>query len=220
MFKYALPLIALLVACQPSEQATQNQSPSQLQPQVPQSSAPVLPATQSQEISGSLIADEKLGSTLPLASTVGKDVVLNAPADKISLVAFGYTRCPDVCPTTLVLLKNAVKKLSDDEQKRLTVYFVTLDPERDTIDVLKDYVTLFHPDFVGLRPQLAQLEQLKSEWRVVGNKVPTKNDNYTVDHSTGIYFIDKQGQTAVYEPYGTTAQQLATDISLFLQQNP
>ena len=205
MFKYALPLTLLLIACQPSEQA-----------------APASPPKpkQTQEISGSLIADEKIGSSLPLASTTGKDVVLNAPSDKISLVAFGYTRCPDVCPTTLFTLSNAIKKLDKNQQDKLQVYFISLDPERDTVEVLKGYVRTFHPDFAGLRPELAQLAQLKSEWRVVGNKVPIKDNNYTVDHSTGIYFIDKQGKTTVYEPYGTTAQQLADDIALFLQQNP
>ena len=206
MFKYALPCILLLTACQPSENKT-----------------PAAPATQiieQKEISGSDIRDEKLGSNLPLAATTGGEVLLNQANEHISLVAFGYTSCPDICPTTLLTMGHAVKKLSPEQAAKVRVYFVTLDSKRDTLEVLQGYVTLFHPDFIGLRPTPEQLDQVKKDWHVVGDIVPLENGNYTVDHSTGIYLIDKKGETAIYEPYGTTEQQLADDIALFLEQNP
>ena len=205
MFKYLLPCVLLLAACQPSEK------------EMP--AAPKTPIVQKKEISGSVIREEKLGSSLPLAATTGGEVLLNQANEHISLLAFGYTSCPDICPTTLLTMGHAVKKLSSEQAARVRVYFVTLDPQRDTLEVLQGYVTLFHPDFIGLRPTTEQLDQVKKDWRVVGDIVPLSNGNYTVDHSTGIYIIDKKGETAIYEPYGTSEQQLADDIALFLEEN-
>ena len=206
MFKYILPCVLLLAACQPNSQNAVSPPPA-LQ-------------TQKKEISGSVIRDEKLGSNLPLAATTGEKILLNQSSNYISLLAFGYTSCPDICPTTLLTMGHAVKKLSPEQAAQVRVYFVTLDPKRDTLEVLQGYVTLFHPDFIGLRPEPEELEQVKKDWRVIGDIVPLENGNYTVDHSTGIYIIDKKGETAIYEPYGTSEQQLADDIALFLEQNP
>ena len=208
MFKYALPCVLLLAACQPKQE--RDITPPPVPPQT----------EQVKEMTGSDIRDKDLGSAIPLAATSGGEVLFGQAVNHISLITFGYTHCPDICPTTLLTLSQAMKKLSPKQAASVRVYFVTLDPERDTIEALHGYVTLFHPDFIALRPTMEQLEQVKQDGRVVGEFVPLSNGSYTVDHSTGVYLIDKQGKTAIYEPYGTTAQELADDIALFLEQNP
>ncbi len=136
---------------------------------------------------------------------------------KLVVLFFGYTQCPDVCPTTMAELAEA-KKLLGADGGRLQGLFVTLDPERDTPQVLKAYMENFDPSFLALRPTPAQLEGLAREFKIYYKKVEGKTPgSYTMDHTAASYVYDTQGRLRLYTRYGTGPQALASDLQLLLQ---
>ena len=138
-------------------------------------------------------------------------------AGKVVVLFFGYTQCPDVCPTSMLELAE-VKKLLGKDGERLQGLFVTVDPERDTPEVLKAYMANFDPSFLALYTTPAKLEALATEYKVYFKKVdgPTPT-SYSVDHSAGSYVYDPQGKVRLYTRYGSGAALLAADIRLLLQ---
>lgn len=139
---------------------------------------------------------------------------------KVVAVFFGYTHCPDVCPTTLAELAGAMKKLGTAADK-VQVLLVTVDPERDTPDVLGPYVTAFDPRFLALRGDAAQTAQVAREFKVIYQKVAGKvPDNYTMDHSAGTYIFDAQGRLRLYVGYGQGSEVFAHDIGRLLATRP
>lgn len=138
---------------------------------------------------------------------------------KVVVVFFGYTQCPDVCPTSMAELAE-IKKLLGSEGERLQGLFVTLDPERDTREVLKAYMTNFDPSFLALRPELDKLPQLARDFKIFYKKVDSKTPgSYTMDHSAGSYVFDPQGRVRLYSRYGSGVAPLAADIRLLLKNN-
>ena len=132
------------------------------------------------------------------------------------VVFFGYAQCPDVCPTTLAELAAAKQLLGPDGDK-LQGIFVTVDPERDSAEVLKQYVERFDPSFVALRGNLEQTKHTAREFKVYFAKVPGSNaDSYTVDHTAGSYVFDPQGRVRLFVRYGSGAKALADDAKLLL----
>lgn len=107
------------------------------------------------------------------------------------LVFFGYTHCPDVCPTTLFQLAQVMKALGPDTQ--IKVLFVTVDPARDTPKVMKDYVSSFDPHIIGLTGTEAQTREIERAYRVYAKKVDGKGSDYTMDHTAIVYLMDKEG---------------------------
>jgi protein SCO1/2 len=138
-------------------------------------------------------------------------------AGKVVLVFFGYTQCPDVCPTSMVELVE-VKKLLGKDGDRLQGLFVTIDPERDTPEVLKAYMENFDPSFLALYTTPEKLVALAKEYKVYYKKVdgPTPT-SYSMDHSAGSYVYDPLGKVRLYTRYGSGAALLAADIKLLLQ---
>ena len=135
---------------------------------------------------------------------------------KIVALFFGYTHCPDVCPTTMADLATVIKLLGPDGNK-VQVLFVTVDPERDTAALLKQYVPAFNPTFLGLRPTIEQLKMLATEYKVVYQKNPGREQgNYLMDHSAGTYVYDTQGRLRLLMPYGTSASLIAGDFKALL----
>jgi protein SCO1/2 len=138
---------------------------------------------------------------------------------KVVVVFFGYTQCPDVCPTSMAELAE-IRKLLGSDGERLQGLFVTLDPERDTREVLKAYMTNFDPSFLALRPELDKLPQLAKDFKIFYKKVDGKTPgSYTMDHSAGSYVFDPQGRVRLYSRYGSGAAPLAADIRLLLKGN-
>ncbi|MDW5442107.1 SCO family protein [Polaromonas sp. SM01] len=138
---------------------------------------------------------------------------------KVVVMFFGYTQCPDVCPTSMAELADIKKMLGADGDK-LQGLFVTLDPERDTQAVLKAYMGNFDPTFLALRPELDQLPQLSKDFKTFYKKVEGKTPgSYTLDHSAGSYIFDPQGRVRLYSRYGSGATLLAGDIRLLLKGN-
>ena len=138
---------------------------------------------------------------------------------KIVVMFFGYTQCPDVCPTSMAELV-AVKKLLGPDGDKLQGLFVTIDPARDTPELLKAYMANFDPSFVALRADTPeQLAAVAKDYKVYYKKVEGKTaSSYTMDHSAGSYIYDTQGRLRLYTRYGAGAEAMAADIKLLLQQ--
>ncbi len=138
-------------------------------------------------------------------------------AGKAVVVFFGYTQCPDVCPTTLQELQQ-VKRLLGADGDRLQAVFVTVDPERDTAELLKAYMESFDPSFVALRPGPEQLQALLKDFKIYAKKVDGKTaTSYTMDHSAQSYIYDPQGRLRLYSRYGSGPQAMADDLRLLLK---
>ena len=137
---------------------------------------------------------------------------------KVVALFFGYTQCPDVCPTTLAELAEVKKALGADGAK-LQAVFVTVDPERDTPEVLKAYMANFDPDFLALRGSPEQLAAMAKDFKVYYKKVEGKTPtSYTMDHSAASYIYDTKGNLRLYSRYGSGAEALLSDIRLLLKQ--
>lgn len=149
----------------------------------------------------------------------GKTESLKDFAGKVVVVFFGYTQCPDVCPTSMAELAEIRKALGKDGG-RLQGIFVTVDPDRDTPQVLKAYMGNFDPTFLALRPSSqAQLAALAKDFKVYYKKAEgTSATSYTMDHSAGSYVYDTKGQLRLYTRYGSGAAALTGDIRQLLKQ--
>ena len=138
-------------------------------------------------------------------------------AGKIVVVFFGFTQCPDVCPASMAELAQ-VKQLLGKDGDKLQAIFITVDPERDTPELLKAYMSNFDPTFLALRPTPAQLPQVARDFKIYYKKVEGKTPgSYTMDHSAGSYVFDQQGRVRLYNRYGAGAEVLASDIQLLLK---
>lgn len=162
------------------------------------------------------ITGAEWGRELSLIDHTGKPRTLADFRGKVIVVFFGYVRCPDVCPTTLAELKSVVEQLGD-EGKRVQVLFVTVDPERDTRELLAQYVPVFNPDFLGLYGDKEQTARTAKEFKVYYQKVAgSRPDNYSVDHTAGSYVFDTNGRMRLFVSHGQ-AGTLATDIRTLLK---
>lgn len=140
-------------------------------------------------------------------------------AGKVVVLFFGYTQCPDVCPTSMTELAE-VKKLLGKDGDKLQGLFVSVDPQRDTPELLRAYMANFDPSFLALTTTPEKLEALAKEYKVYFKKVDGKTPtSYTMDHSAGSYVYDTSGRLRLYTRYGTGAAPLAADIKLLLAQN-
>jgi protein SCO1 len=157
---------------------------------------------------------------LGLPDVDGKRRVLADFSGKVVVVFFGFTQCPDVCPTTLLELA-AVKKALGADGARVQGVFITVDPERDTPELLKAYINNFGADFVALRGSLDETKTVAKGFKVYFAKVPGKTEgSYTVDHTAGSYVFDTQGRVRLFTRYGTGAEALAHDLKILLAAKP
>jgi len=156
--------------------------------------------------------------TFDLPDVEGKPRTLADFAGKVVVVFFGYTQCPDACPTTMAELAQ-VKKLLGPESARMQVLFITVDPERDTAALLKNYVGNFGSDFIALRGDAQQVKTVTREFKVFYEKVPgTAPDNYTIDHTAGTYVFDPKGRIRLFARNGMPPEQLAEDVKALLAE--
>jgi protein SCO1/2 len=136
---------------------------------------------------------------------------------KVVLVFFGYTHCPDVCPTTMAEMAGVMKELGKDAD-RVQVLFVTLDPARDTQALLAKYVPAFDPRFLGLRGDQAATEKTAKEFKIFFQKVDGKTaDSYTIDHTAGSYVFDAKGRVRLFVRHGQGAAPIAHDLAILLK---
>ena len=167
---------------------------------------------------GTDITGADFGKELALTGHDGKPRTLADFRGKVVVLFFGYTHCPDVCPTTLVEMAEVMKKLGKDAA-RVQVLFVTVDPERDTPEVLGQYVPAFDPRFLGLYGDLAATQRAAKEFKIFYEKrAGSAPGAYTVDHSGQSYVIDPQGQLRLFVRYDRIAQDLADDLRALLAE--
>jgi protein SCO1/2 len=156
--------------------------------------------------------------TLSLTDQDGRVRSLADFKGKVVVVFFGYTQCPDVCPTTLAELAEVKRSLGADGDK-LQGVFVSIDPERDTPELLKAYVSSFDKSFVALRGSDEQTKAAAKEFKVYYAKVPGKAEgSYTMDHTAASFIFDPQGRVRIFTRYGSGAQALADDVKLLLAE--
>jgi protein SCO1/2 len=168
----------------------------------------------------------RFNSTDITGADYGKDFKLTDHTGKVRTLAdfkgravvmfFGYTRCPDVCPTTMVEMKQIIEKLGEDG-KRVQVLFVTIDPERDTPALLAQYVPAFDPGFLGMYADLDTTQKTAKDFKVFFQKVPGKApDSYTMDHTAGSYVFDPQGRLRLFARHGGDIAPLVADLKTLL----
>jgi protein SCO1/2 len=158
------------------------------------------------------------GRELKLTDHTGKPRTLTDFQGKVVVVFFGFTQCPDVCPTTLVEMKAVKEKLGKDGE-RVQVLFVTVDPERDTAELLAKYVPAFDPTFIGLYGDAEATARTAKEFKVFYKKVPGSSPtSYSVDHTAALYIYDPSGRLRLFAKHAQGADALAHDIKLLLEQ--
>lgn len=151
-----------------------------------------------------------------LSDQQGQVRTLQDFAGKAVVVFFGFTQCPDVCPTALQEIAEA-KRLLGSEGDKLQSVFITLDPERDTPELLKAYMANFGADFVALRPTLDQLPNVAKDFKIYYKKVEGKTStSYTMDHSAGSFTFDPKGRIRLYNRHNSGAEALAADVKVLL----
>jgi protein SCO1/2 len=158
------------------------------------------------------------GKELNLTDHNGKPRTLADFRGKVVTVFFGFTHCPDACPTTMIEMAQVAKELGADADK-LQVLFVTVDPERDTQKVLAQYVPSFHPGFLGLYGDAEATARVAKEFKVYFNKQPAKSGGYSVDHSAGTFILDRQGRLRLFAQYGQGAEAILHDVRLLLRSS-
>ena len=152
-----------------------------------------------------------------LPDSDGKTRTMKDFAGKVTVVFFGFTQCPDVCPTTMAEV-SAVKKALGKDGDKLQAVFISIDPERDTAPVLKAYVANFDPSFVGLRPASAEsLADAAKAFKIYYKKVDGKTaGSYTMDHTAASYVFDPKGRVRLFTRYGSGADKLTEDVKQLL----
>ena len=173
-------------------------------------------AGSSARFNGADITGAEYARTLALPDQNGQPRTLADFKGKVTVVFFGYTQCPDACPTTMAELAQ-VKKLLGKDGERLQGVFVTIDPERDTPQMLKSYVGSFDPTFVALRGSPQETAAVAKTFKVFYAKSPGRTpDSYTMDHTAGSYVFDPQGRVRLFERYGGGSEGLTADVKALL----
>jgi protein SCO1/2 len=170
------------------------------------------PSFKSTDITG---ADYGKQLTLTNAAT-GKPVSLEDYRGKLVLIFFGFTHCPDICPTTLLKAAEVKSALGPDGD-RLQVLFVTVDPERDTPEVLSKYVPAFDPSFIGLRGDGEETTRASREFKVFFQKVPNRDGtSYNVDHTAASYVLDPEGRLRLFVRHTQPVEEIVSDLQQLL----
>ena len=154
----------------------------------------------------------RIGGPFELVDMNGNRFTEQDLKGRYTLLYFGYTYCPDVCPTELTLIAQALDRLGD-LRKRFRVVMVSVDPERDTPEVLKEYMANFGPQFIGLTGTPEQIRHMAKIWRAYYRKVPDENgEGYSMDHSAVTYLLDENGRYLRHFAYGTPPERMAKGI--------
>lgn len=159
-----------------------------------------------------------IGGDFSIPSTTGI-FDLKDYRDKVVIIYFGYLFCPDICPTTLATLGALTKQMSEQDRDKLQVMFISVDPERDTMPKIKEYVEFFHPKFIGGTDSEKKIAKLAKIYAVAFEKhFPKKGGSfYSVDHSTQAFIVNKEGKVAELIRHGETANQIQEKIHKYIK---
>jgi protein SCO1/2 len=156
-----------------------------------------------------------IGGPFQLTDQAGQTVTEKAMQGRPTLIFFGYTHCPDVCPTTLFEMSEVLRVMGKDAD-RLNAYYISVDPDRDTVSSMKDYLSSFDPRLKGLTGNPDQIAKVLSEYRVYAKKVPLKDGDYTMDHTALIYLMDREGRFVSPFDLKRSADAAAADLKRYL----
>jgi len=171
------------------------------------------------EFHGVLLQSPRVAEDFTLTASTGEPLALSDLRGKYVLLYFGYTFCPDVCPTTLTDLKGMAQLLGPEQMKRVQVVFVTVDPERDTAEQLASYLKYFDPSFVGLTGTVDEINAVASRFGVYFERHEgSAATGYLVDHTSAITIIDAKGYVRLVFPHGTTPADMAADLAYLLRR--
>lgn len=148
---------------------------------------------------------EAIGGPVALPSTQGEFSLTQLEDDQLAILSFGYTYCPDICPMTQSVKRQALAQLADEQRERVVPVMITVDPERDTIERMQEYMGFFGEEFIGAVGSQAQLEDVASRYGVIWRKVeaPESTMAYTIDHSASLFLVNREGdilQRVLYSP--------------------
>lgn len=173
-------------------------------------------AAEELEFEGNDITGNKLGRDLDMLDTSGNRKTLADYKGKVLLIFFGYTQCPDVCPTAMAQAAQAIEILGD-KSKDVEVIMISVDPDRDTPEILNSYVGAFDPNFIGLTGSHEQLEKTARSFKAFYTKEATGNPNhYAINHTSAFYLMDKNGDARALLGPTLTPEEMAHDIELLL----
>lgn len=168
---------------------------------------------------GSSISGSQLGTKWEAMDMQGKVWHAENMQGKVSLFFFGFTQCPDICPTTLANASQVFALLDEQESKEVQIVMVSVDPERDTAEVLKHYLGHFPGNIIGLTGSPEQIKAMQKNFKVFSRKVPMQGgQDYTMEHSSNLYLFDKQGRPRLLYYSDVSAQKLAQDMRALLEE--
>lgn len=156
-----------------------------------------------------------IGGPFKLTDQTGQTVTEKDMVGRPTIVFFGYTHCPDVCPTSLFEMSEVLRVMGSDAD-RVNAYFITVDPERDTQDTMKSYLSSFDPRLKGLTGDQVAVEKALSVFRVYAKKVPLKDGGYSMDHTALIYLMDRDGRFVSSFDLKRSAKAAAADLKRYL----
>jgi protein SCO1/2 len=169
--------------------------------------------SQNQSFVGTDISSVPIDTTFKLKDFNGRIRTLEDFKGKVVVIFFGFTHCPDICPTTLTDLKKTMALLKD-KASDVQVIFITLDPTRDTEDVLKKFIPTFDSSFLGLTGSESDINKVISQFKIFYQKVNDgSKSGYTIDHSAGLYVLDKNGNIKLHTSHGQKPEDLASDLA-------
>jgi protein SCO1/2 len=160
-------------------------------------------------------APAAIGGPFELTDQAGQPVTEKNLQGRPTLIFFGFTHCPDVCPTELFEISEVLRAMGTDAD-RVNAYFVSVDPERDTRAAMKDYLSSFDPHLKGLTGDPAAVAKIISDYRVYAKKVPLKDGDYTMDHTALIYLMDRDGKFVSPFNLKRTPEEAAADLKHYL----
>jgi len=160
-------------------------------------------------------APAAIGGPFQLTDQTGQTVTEKTMQGRPTLIFFGFTHCPDVCPTTLFEMSEVLRAMGRDGD-RINAYYISVDPERDTTAAMKDYLSSFDPRLRGLTGNPDQIAQVLSEYRVYAKKVPLKDGDYTMDHTALIYLMDRDGKFVAPFNLNRKPEEAAADLKRYL----
>lgn len=165
--------------------------------------------------SHSVLMDKPIGGDFSLTSLNGQ-ISLADFKDKVVVLYFGYTFCPDICPTNLASISATYRQLTESQQQQLQIIFISVDPERDTPERLAQYVDYFDANMIGLTGSATEIADVAQRYGVVYQKVDTESENYAVDHSAFSYIVDNNGELQEQLPHATEPQQFINALIRYL----
>jgi protein SCO1/2 len=160
-------------------------------------------------------APAAIGGPFQLTDQAGKLVTEKSMQGHPSLIFFGYTHCPDVCPTTLFEISEVLRAMGKDADG-VNAYYISVDPERDTATAMKDYLSSFDPRMKGLTGSPEEIAKVLSEYRVYSKKVPLKDGDYVMDHTALVYLMDRNGKFVSPFSLNRKPEEAASDLKRYL----